>query len=226
MRSMTIAAASVALTFAVLAGSASAADTASPKDKPRPKGAAKQTVKAAKPAPEAAEQKAAAKATVPAAGSFAPPDTIPKHDRIRELVLLFESMNNSGRRYVQQILYGLAQERYRVSPEQQAALARELDVFMTERSGREFVDQLVKIYDNQYTESEIDQLLAFYRSPVGRKTMTTGPVIARESIAWAQQYARDNLMPVLEERILKSFPLRVPNPPPVANETKNEGPRQ
>lgn len=48
-------------------------------------------------------------------------------------------------------------------------------------------DELVSIYASHYSESEIQQLLQFYSSPVGRKTLAEAPKIARE----AQAIGRD-----------------------------------
>ena len=40
----------------------------------------------------------------------------------------------------------------------------------------------IKLYDRYYTQDEINQLIAFYKSPIGRKYVTTSPEITKDIV--------------------------------------------
>ena len=52
------------------------------------------------------------------------------------------------------------------------------------------VATITDIYDRQFTLAEVNDLIAFYRTPTGRKTIRTLPTIVRESMAAAQGWAK------------------------------------
>lgn len=49
-------------------------------------------------------------------------------------------------------------------------------------------DQLVVVYMDSYTEEEIDAILAFYNTPVGKKMVATTPEITQKSMQIGQQW--------------------------------------
>ena len=51
-------------------------------------------------------------------------------------------------------------------------------------------DILAAVYDRHFTADELRQLLAFYRSPIGRKMLSEQPGILRESMAAGQQWGQ------------------------------------
>jgi hypothetical protein len=51
-------------------------------------------------------------------------------------------------------------------------------------------DVLATVYDHHFTADELRQLLAFYRSPIGRKMLEEQPGILRESMAAGQQWGQ------------------------------------
>ena len=51
-------------------------------------------------------------------------------------------------------------------------------------------DVLAAVYDRHFTVDELRQLLAFYRSPIGRKMLDEQPGILRESFAAGQQWGQ------------------------------------
>lgn len=117
---------------------------------------------------------------------------VKKEAEIRSLILLFEGINNAGRRYIQQLMLNTAKQKHQgMSQEQQLALMRDIEVYVAERAGKPFIDQQVIIYDKHYTTSEISDLLKFYKSPTGRKSLTVSPQIGRESVELAQQFAKE-----------------------------------
>lgn len=62
------------------------------------------------------------------------------------------------------------------------------------------VNRVVPIYANYFTAGEIQQLLAFYRTPLGQKLITTQPAILRDSMAAGQKWGEE-----LAEQILKEL---------------------
>lgn len=62
---------------------------------------------------------------------------------------------------------------------------------------------LVPIYDRHFTEAELKQMVAFYQTDLGKKTIAVMPMVMKESLAagqvWGQKMA-PKLMARLEER--------------------------
>jgi hypothetical protein len=48
----------------------------------------------------------------------------------------------------------------------------------------------VPIYDKYYTETDIDQLIEFYKSPVGKKMIEVQPQLTQESMLAGQTWGR------------------------------------
>jgi len=43
-------------------------------------------------------------------------------------------------------------------------------------------EERIKLYDRYYTQDEINQLITFYKSPIGRKYVTTNPEITKDIV--------------------------------------------
>lgn len=59
-------------------------------------------------------------------------------------------------------------------------------------------DDFIQIYMAVYTEAEIQGLIAFYESPVGRKTIEKMPLLSQQSLEIGQKYFTV-LMPKIQE---------------------------
>lgn len=71
---------------------------------------------------------------------------------------------------------------------------REIKAAMLEWADKEIVwdevkPQLIDLYVREFTEDELRQLLAFYRTPVGAKTLSRFPVILSEGSRIGREYA-------------------------------------
>lgn len=64
------------------------------------------------------------------------------------------------------------------------------DEFASEMKGSEMVALIIPIYDKYYTESDIDQLIAFYNTPIGKKSIELMPVIMQESMSVGQEWGK------------------------------------
>ena len=62
--------------------------------------------------------------------------------------------------------------------------------------------QMVQMYASAFTEPELRELLAFYRTPVGKKTVKLMPELMQKGAAIGQKAVQDHL-PELQETIAK-----------------------
>jgi hypothetical protein len=62
------------------------------------------------------------------------------------------------------------------------------DDFEKEIKAEDLMDLIIPIYDKHYTEEDIDQLIAFYNSPIGKKMTENLPIIMQESMAAGQTW--------------------------------------
>ena len=53
----------------------------------------------------------------------------------------------------------------------------------------ELSGEMAKIYTQHFTEQELKDLLAFYKSPIGKKLLAQQPVVADASLKFAQDWA-------------------------------------
>ena len=68
----------------------------------------------------------------------------------------------------------------------------------------ELLDLLVGVYAKHFTHDEVKGLIAFYTTPLGRKTVGELPLLAQEGAAIGQQWATANMpriVGVLEKRL-------------------------
>jgi hypothetical protein len=64
------------------------------------------------------------------------------------------------------------------------------DEFEKEMSVDELINLIVPIYAKYYSEEEIDQLISFYNTPIGRKVIETLPQISKESMTAGESWGR------------------------------------
>jgi uncharacterized protein len=58
-------------------------------------------------------------------------------------------------------------------------------------NANELVDLIVPIYDRHFSEADVDGMLAFYRSPLGRRLTKALPEISAESQRVGQKWGQD-----------------------------------
>jgi uncharacterized protein len=56
----------------------------------------------------------------------------------------------------------------------------------------ELMKDIAKAYESVYTKEEIEELIAFYSTPIGKKSLETMPQIMEKSAAIGQKYAEIN----------------------------------
>jgi uncharacterized protein len=66
------------------------------------------------------------------------------------------------------------------------------------------MNTMIKIYDDNFSHSEIKDLTTFYRTPTGRKTVALMPSIMQKSLSAGQSWSK-KLIPKFQEAILSRF---------------------
>lgn len=64
------------------------------------------------------------------------------------------------------------------------------DDFEREIKAEDLINLMLPIYDKYYTEEDIDQLIAFYNSPIGKKMTENLPMITQESMVAGQAWGK------------------------------------
>ena len=104
-----------------------------------------------------------------------------KEKSIRELLRVTET----EKLYKQNIAQMLAAYRKQI-PDAPAEFWKKMEAKFADVSP--VMDAIVRIYDKHYTQEDIDGLLAFYKTPLGKKYLQELPAIQRESTAFGQEW--------------------------------------
>ena len=72
-------------------------------------------------------------------------------------------------------------------------------VFQSKNHVASLISLLVPIYQKHLTQTDIDQLLVFYKSPVGKKFVAQQPAIMEASMVAGQEWGRRVAQQTLEE---------------------------
>ena len=76
------------------------------------------------------------------------------------------------------------------------------NVMKEEMSWDKMKDDYIQLYISVYTEEEVNELIAFYESPIGRKTIEKMPLLMEKSMAISQKYTM-NMMPKIQKIALE-----------------------
>ena len=89
----------------------------------------------------------------------------------------------------------------RGTPEQQVKAQeieqKVMDLIKERMGGERMRREFVKIYDELFSDEEIDGILAFYQSPAGRATLERMPQLMSKAMAFAQAQMAD-LLPEIQ----------------------------
>ena len=67
----------------------------------------------------------------------------------------------------------------------------------------EFIVGMVAIYERYFTTEDIEALIAFYKTEIGRKLIRVKPQLNGEKIPFALAWGRDVLAPLVHEKVHK-----------------------
>jgi hypothetical protein len=73
------------------------------------------------------------------------------------------------------------------------------DAFLNQFKPDDLVNELIPIYSKYYSNEDINQLIAFYQTPLGKKTIAVLPQLTQESIITGQRYGLEISKKVLQQ---------------------------
>jgi uncharacterized protein len=73
------------------------------------------------------------------------------------------------------------------------------DEFKKRVTEEAFVEMISPIYDKHYTHQEITELILFYQTPIGKKTIAVLPLISQESMAVGQEMGKRIALKIVDE---------------------------
>ena len=153
-------------------------------------------------------------------------DDASKHTKIEELftILHIDQVSSQIMGNLNRQMQGLSTHQFGATPtpDQQ----KQFDEFQIKVSGlvqqtvgwKVIEPDFVKIYNDAYTEPEIDSFLAFYRSPAGQTMLSKSPDLANKSVAITQQHM-STIEPQLRQMVTDFVKQTTPasNAPPTLN---------
>jgi uncharacterized protein len=123
-------------------------------------------------------------------------DTTSKARKVREMLvaLHLEQMTNRIERAQEDRVEAISQQQLAgatLDADQKKAYdefrAKVVELLRSSASWKALEPDFVKLYSDAYTEEEIDGILAFYGSPVGRAMLAKAPQLTEQSIAISQR---------------------------------------
>ena len=133
------------------------------------------------------------------------PDIEPEHDRaIRQLIAATGALQ-IGEQFANavsmQMSQTLRQSNPDVPPRAFAIIQEEvMAVIREELDSGSFENQIVPVYAKYFSLSEIEELLEFYRTPVGQKTIEVMPLLTQESMQIGQSWGI-SIGPTIGQRV-------------------------
>jgi pyruvate-formate lyase-activating enzyme len=73
------------------------------------------------------------------------------------------------------------------------------DDFKKEVKAEDIVNLVIPVYEKHYSEQDIEQLIIFYKSPIGQKTIAVTPLITHESMIAGQKLGTEIGKKVIEK---------------------------
>lgn len=120
----------------------------------------------------------------------------------------------------QNMANGLKQARPEIPQRFYINLDKDLTVFFKEKVNApgSLMEKTVTSYNKYFTQAELKEILAFYQSPTGKKSITNLSLIVNEGMMEARKLTQ-SLAPEIEQRIKAAFKkegIALPGPAPSA----------
>jgi len=111
-----------------------------------------------------------------------------------------------GTEVSRQMFQTLKAARPEISDRAMTVIEKEINSLLAEEISRPggLMDRVIPIYSKYYSQAEIRELLAFYQSPIGKKTIQVLPKVASESMVAGRQWGQ-SLGPELKKRVLAAL---------------------
>jgi hypothetical protein len=86
-----------------------------------------------------------------------------------------------------------------------AATTEFWDAFMKEADMSQLFEKIIPVYEQNFTDDDIKQLIVFYQSPVGRKMIDKMPVIMQQSMQIGSEWGKQLSEKVIEKLKQKGY---------------------
>ena len=116
-----------------------------------------------------------------------------KEKMIKEL-LSVTKLDDTASKLADELLSGLLKNNSNITGKQQMAFAEEMQNFLNY-----ILTKQASLYDENYSEKEIKEILAFYKTPTGKKLVERTPVIQKK---WLDDVSA-NYIPGMADRLEK-----------------------
>jgi hypothetical protein len=123
--------------------------------------------------------------------------------KIREFMQIIGAQNITRQvasTFTKQLAYSLKQQHPDIDPKAFAVIEEETDAVLGDRS-QQIIEKMIPIYSKHFTEEDIDDLLTFYHSRVGRKTIREMPALMAESMEMAVEESKTSV-PEIQKRTM------------------------
>ena len=143
-----------------------------------------------------------------AAGGHAAPDQLSAEKRadIEKLLKVTGALTvgkQMSEAFIGQFTGALQVSRPDLPPELYDAIREEVNSVLQD-SLPEFTELLVPVYHRHFSGDEIKQMIRFYQTDLGQKTIRVMPSLVQESMSIGQQWGQA-LVPKVERRVLQRF---------------------
>lgn len=115
----------------------------------------------------------------------------PKSNKINQLLELTGS-TKIGIQVMNQMMASFQKSFTKVNPEFWEECKKEM-------KADDITNLIIPIYDKYYTESDLDQLIVFYNSTIGKKMISTMPQVMQESMIAGQAWGKQISEKVIEQ---------------------------
>lgn len=124
------------------------------------------------------------------------PSTSARYESVEELFRLMKFEENLAYSFAQirpmlfeQFQQGIPED---LNPEQikimEKYIGKLMDLMEEEMGWAKIKDDFIQVYMSIYTEEEIQELIKFYQTPVGQKTVAQTPVLTQKTMEITQKY--------------------------------------
>ena len=104
-----------------------------------------------------------------------------------------------GQAVSNQLIDAMSRQNPNIPPKAVAAIKEEVNRLYVENMPA-LMTQLVQVYEKHFTQQEVEGLIAFYETPLGKKAVREMPKIMNESFRLGQEWGR-SLVPELRARL-------------------------
>lgn len=136
-------------------------------------------------------------------GTAAIPDSkVQQIDELLEVTGALKMGEMMSQAFMQQMAAGLRQAKPDVDPRAFGIVEQEVNQVIHEAMVKEkgLNKMIYPIYNRYFSSAELAELIRFYKTPVGRKTVSVMPTVMQEAMAAGQQWGM-SLAPRIQQRV-------------------------